>query len=273
MRVLALLLLLAACGGGSSGPRPSQPSPSIPAAPEVTVGLNAHSLTPRDINELGALRVRWVRTTLYAEQWEGAEGYDEEFIAGLALAFGHGIKTVVVVHQLNPQWDAETFALWLQNRVRQFGPMVYGYQIGNEDWSMPGSLSVADYNAWMEVVYPAVKQANPAALVVTRALQTEEMARGFDAPADVLALHLYDGLAAKTRMQRGWLPADARVWATEFGTANEAAKLGEWQACIGNAYGYEVLFGYALRAPDETHGIVRDDGSLTPTAEWLRGLR
>lgn len=273
------LLLLTACGGngrGGSTPPPSKPNEQEAPKANPIVGLNTHALDAQSLAELTTLQVDHARYTLYVDTWNSSESYRETFAADLRAAALHGVKLLVVVHQVRGDWTAEQFAEWIGARAAEFSPFVEAWQIGNEAWSLPGGLPDDEYNQWMELAYPAIKAASPAAIVVTRAMMDEDDAEDWEGPADVVALHLYDGIAEKVGGFRSWIPADQEVWATEFGTQHEETKLAEWRAMIEGGHGYARVYGYALRTgPAETHGIITADGIWSSTAIYVmqRGWR
>jgi hypothetical protein len=280
---LALVLTLAACGGGGGGPPSSQPNPSSNPQSVATpiVGIGSHSLTPQDLADIRSLGIFHVRITLYAAWWEMDAAYRMEWERGVRKAYAEGFKLLVTVHHVPPGWSADEFGLWINARAEAVGYAVEVWQLGNEEWSTPGSLPVDEYAEFFQVASHAIKWSWPSAKVITTALPSEEYAKALYPliQPDAWALHVYGPPLVKTaRDQRAWLPAHAVVWATEFGVdlktieGSEHRQLQEWKGMIEGAHGYARTYGYqkSTQEPEETHGIFRPDGTPRPVAVWLR---
>ena len=297
MRNLWLLLFLAACGGGGGGgggsPSPTLPAPVVtpdrpPSTSPVTspatpiVGLGTHSLGYEAINELGMLRVRYTRFTMYAALWELSESYRAEWTAGLALAFSHGLKVLVVVHALPPHWTGDDFGRFMGDRALEFGPMLEGFQLGNE---IPfGDGSPASHAHFHTSAYHAIKSVSRDTKVVTMAMPDSAfpvLLQSTNLPTDAYAVHLYGyPLSGVTKRLRKWISANVPVWVTEVGIEQKVIPpdAGPWEQiqarelrdAVDAGHGYARIYIYQLRTFDgELHGLLRDDGTLRPAAEWL----
>lgn len=297
--LLSLFLVANACAPAVQAPR---------AAAAQQVGLNSHLLTPDAIAQLTALGVTHVRTTLLWPLWEeNYQMYRTAFAENVARADKAGLKLLVVVHNwpgdrpvfksgADPR-SMRRFADFVAARARQF-PEVEAWQLWNEQdvwWQAPFGASLGLpmrqrgrlYAEQLRLAYPAIKRANPRALVVSGGT-AEHPDSGFLAgmmenppPVDAIAIHAYgDWETARQRMQaaRRIVGSHAPIWVTEAGAdAEDRAHLGIWQSVIrGNAREHLAarIYPYALQAggAEAGLGLLRADGrTQRPAFRWLRG--
>lgn len=280
-RTLALLLVLAGCSSGgrrTPGPGPS-PAP-LPIAASA-LGVGSHSLDAATLDQLGALGVRLVRITLYPTQWSDA-GYRARWAAEVRESGTRGFRLLAVVHPLPVGWSAAEFGAWVGERAAEFGE-VEAWQIGNEAPFL-GQLSA--HVEYHRAAYAAVKKRSGAKVVTLAAIHrawATAMVRA-QVPTDAYAVHAYAHepmLPEAVRERRSWFPAASEVWLTEFGSSRDDTAAPDWersqaeqiQAAVQAAGGYARAYVYQLQTeePQETHGILRPDGSWRPAATWLAG--
>lgn len=284
-----------------------------------TVGIGTHTIDPPSVAQLRDLGVRQVRWTLYWDLWNDSL-YRRDWAAGLERGQRAGLDIVVVVHR--PRFgDFEqrqalyrAFAQFMRDMAARF-PRVRAWQLWNEmDVTFTDAFGAGHpevplrqrghfYAEMLRLAYPAVKQGNPQALVVTGGIASD-LEGGFleglyDAKADfdVLALHTYGfplvdafrarGLAARRIMRAHH---DERpLWNTEFGLEDrvipgnselspeqvDAAHREAWRTTIEtNAREkiYERIYGYVLGDGKSLgFALVRPDGSPRPAYLWLKG--
>lgn len=289
--MLALVLLLACTGELLA---PSAPGPR---APEL--GLVTHDVADADFARIRSLGIRHVRYTLYWKWMEPAPGrYDSlhlEFWRALEeRAARHGVELLITVHSPPAhitRGDRTAFARFAADMARTY-PGIAAWQVGNEwdsvpqfgDWFTHGSLRDRGraYGALLREVYPAVKAANPAAVVVVGGIAEHpaELLAGMDeagAAYDVLAVHVYaqdpGGHLLEVARLKHRLTAGRRVWVTEFGVMHpdDGDQLEDWRSVVewnDSTRAFERLYGYALRSGG--YGILRVDGSPRPVHDWLR---
>lgn len=310
--------------GDSAGSMAPGASAATADAP-VIVGLGAHDLDTASVRLLRAAGVRHVRTTLYWAQWESRPAYRAHVDSAFRRARAAGLALLVVVHQAPLPLDAfgrrdvafRAYAAFVAARAAQFPGLAWElwneinapgwtHLFGSMDGRPPRDVG-AQYAAMLRLAYPAIKQADPTAVVVTGGTggDPREFLRGLlargpaDAPADALGVHIYgadlDVEAARTagivrEVQRE--TGDARpVWCTEIGIGTEemqrawgrprpftAAKLDTVQRDV-IARGVDAIvtgrlfprvYIHALREPDTGGGIVRADWTVRPAYDWLR---
>lgn len=290
--------------------------PTGPAwAQEPVVGVGTHHTDRESVDLLGDLGVEHARITLYWHTWQGDPGYREEWGAGVRRLAAAGIEPLVVVHQPadksyeNREATWRAFVGFVAARVRQF-PEVTAWQLWNEvDSGFQGvdlfgyhsGLSPRQqgrrYGEMLRLAYPAIKEANPRALVVTSGLATTgvEFLRGVNdarGPYDVVGVHAYgfpvrNPVREKAEALRAAFPG-VRLWLTEFGMEEAvvprdwprtARQVDEWHLenwrdpILLNERGhlYERVYGHVLRQDgDRSFDLVRRNGSWRPAAEWLR---
>ena len=312
-----------------AGPRmaPSAASPerSLPAAGAQAehaelVGVGSHQLDRRSIQHLVDLGVRHVRTTLYWGLWTQDAGYRRSFAAELNAAIDAGLDPLIVVHQQPSGGYADRdrvyreFARFMAERAEQF-PGVRYWQLWNEmdvtftDVFGAGRDDVSlrergrNYARMLHLAYPAIKRANPSAVVVTGGIASD-ISAGFlhglydgDAPYDVLAIHSYGfpvlgSFRDRGGEARGIMAAhgDARpLWNTEFGMEKAVVPpdwpasrsdvdryhLESWQEPIelnARQRVYDRVYGHVLfQDGDQSFDLVRRDGSPRPAYTWLKG--
>jgi hypothetical protein len=320
-RATAALLLPALLGGAAPATSQVAPAPAEEAA-EARVemlGVGAHLLDERSLALLGELGVRHVRTTLYWHQWH-RPAYRAEFAAWIGAAVARGFEPLVVVHG-QPRGDYDTrervyreFAEFVAARAAQF-PEVRAWQLWNEmDVAFTDVFGASrdhvslrqrgrNYARMLQLAYPAIKRANPRAVVVTGGIASG-IGDGFlqgiyegAGPFDVLAIHSYGfpllfafrdrGLEARAIMDAH---GDTRpLWNTEFGMQSAVVPagwpagradiddyhLGAWRdAATTNEQRaiYERIYGHVLMQDgDVSYDLVRRDGSRRPAFVWLRG--
>jgi hypothetical protein len=284
--------------------------------PEVGIGL--HLLDPVSIARVQDLGVRRIRYTLYWSLWQNVE-YRREWERDIHRALQAGLDPLVVVHQApfgGFQQRREVyreFAGFMAERAREF-PGIRAWQLWNEmdvtftDVFGAGRPEVSLrqrghlYAEMLRLAYPAIKRANPKAVVVVggiaSAVESGFLQGLYDEHAmyDVLAIHTYGfplvlpfqerGLATRRLMRSH---RDTRpLWNTEFGleravipdhqqltpAQTDSVQLAAWssvvQANARNRY-YDRIYGYVLaEGTDLGFGLVRLDGSARPVYRWLK---
>lgn len=283
------------------------------------VGVGAHELTEQSVRRLRDLGVRHVRTTLYWGLWVDDAAYRGRFVRGIERALEAGIEPLVVVHQQPSGGYADrervyrAFASFLAARADQLRGVRY-WQLWNEmdvaftDVFGAGREDVRlrergrNYAHMLDLAYPAIKRANPNAVVVTGGIASE-LGGGFlqgmydgNAQYDVLAVHSYGFPVAPSLRDRG---RDARrimaahgdsrpLWNTEFGM--EAAVVPrDWPSTPADIDGYHLdawresvrvndqegiyqrVYGHVLeQGGDLSFDLIRTDGSPRPAYRWLK---
>jgi hypothetical protein len=322
VRAGVLALLSAAAGAVAAEPSPTRPvgAPPVSVAgsrPDV-VGVGAHRLDAGSIARLRDLGARHVRTTLYWSHWDDAE-YRQVFADDVQRAADAGIELLVVVHQqpsggyADRQRVYRDFAAFMADRAAEF-PQIRYWQLWNEmdvaftdvfgagRDEVPMRRRGRNYAEMLALAYPAIRSANPDALVVTGGIAAG-IGDGFlagmyegGARYDILAIHSYGfpvwpafrdrGREARSIMRR---QRDTRpLWNTEFGM--EAAvvapgwpstpadvdryHLDAWRESIeGNERHriYDRIYGHVLvQGGDLGYDLVRVDGTPRPAFLWLR---
>jgi hypothetical protein len=317
--------ILAALGAAAPASDAAAMPPLAPATMSAvaadragSIGVGSHALDDSSIAHLRALGVRHVRTTLYWNHW-GDPAYRRDFAAGLRRAAAAGLEPLVVVHQQPSGGYAERrrvyreFASFMAARAAEF-PQVRYWQLWNEmDVAFTDVFGASraevgmrergrNYAEMLRLAYPAIKRANPRAVVVTGGIASgindgflEGMYAG-RAEYDVLAIHSYGfpvwpmfrqrGLEARAVMRRNG--DDRPLWNTEFGMENtivppgwstrradiDRYHLDAWRSSVeGNQREglYDRIYGHVLRqGGDLSYDLVRSDGSPRPAYTWLR---
>ncbi|MBO4548965.1 MAG: hypothetical protein J5758_07095, partial [Abditibacteriota bacterium] len=225
------------------------------ARPELGIGV--HVIDEKAIEDLKALGIRSVRTTLWWNTVETEKGkYSEEALAGFDRAFslltGAGISPLVVVHQ-NPDFvsfdnrgQAYRDYAELMSMCAARWPKVLRWELWNEmdvaftdvfgamDPRIPAEARGRYYAEMLKLAYPAVKKANPRAEVVLGGIAgdvTPFMEGVYKAGGkgffDVMNIHTYGmplawsfvnrGLEARRVMEK-YGDGEKPLWNTEFGT-------------------------------------------------------
>jgi hypothetical protein len=327
--ILAATATLAAGATGTPGRQAAEPAAAAVSERVSRVGVGTHKLDESSITHLLDLGVRHVRVTLYWNQWEADRGYRRVVAAALDRALAAGLVPLVVVHG-NP-WNLgwadrraayRAYAAFVAARVAQF-PRVRYWQLWNEmdegftdifgaDVHGAGTIVVSRfqrgvyYAESLDLSYPAVKAANPDAVVVTGGIAGPLDRRASDnflegmyaanARYDVLAIHSYGfplwtafrgrGLHAREVMRRHG--DDRPLWNTEFGVESgvvapgwpaapadiDRYHLDGWRSSVeGNAREriYDRIYGHVLQqGGDLSYDLVRSDGTARPAYSWLR---
>jgi hypothetical protein len=289
------------------------------AAQAPVVGVGAHQLDARSVAQLRNLGVRRVRHTLYWKRWESEPRYRRDEAEAIRAATRAGFELLVVVHQQPARFGYRNrtvaysaYAEFMGVLARAF-PDVEAWELWNE-MDVPGFTDVfgagtgaslrqigRNYGEMLRLAYPAIKRANPRAIVVTGGMASDPE-DGFlqglldsGAPWDALGIHAY-GLpvwsAVKGRAERAReiLAGDHRpLWCTEFGMEEAViprawprtkADVDQWHLAswrdpiVGNEdlHLYARMYGHVLtQGGDRSYDLIRRDGSLRPAAVWLRG--
>lgn len=290
-----------------------------PAADPGSVGVGSHNLSRESVALLRDLGVRHVRTTLYWGLWEQDPAYRRRFTEEIERALSAGLEPLVVVHQQPSGGYSERervyrdFAGFMADRAAQF-PGVRAWQLWNEmdvaftDVFGAGRDDVPlrqrgrNYARMLDYAYPAIKAANPDALVVTGGIASgifDGFLQGvYDGGGrfDVVAIHSYGFPVAPSFRDRGRQArqlmeanGDRRpIWNTEFGMEMavvppdwprsrsdvDAHHLDAWRDSIllnAEENIYERVYGHVLRQDgDLSFDLVRSDGSPRPAYSWLR---
>jgi hypothetical protein len=289
------------------------------AAQTPVVGVGAHRLEDSDLQALQGLGVRHVRTTIYWNLWDGDPAYRRRAVAEVRAAARRGLEPLVVVHgeparfgYRNRAAGYRAYAAFIEELVRAL-PEVGAWQLWNEmDVAFTTLFGASDgvpmrqrgvlYGEMLKLAYPAVKRANPQALVVTGGVASEIRSGFIDglydsgAPFDVLAIHTY-GFPVLTAFEARGPEAAALMrrrgrvvplWNTEFGMeaavvprdwdrrrpALDGYHLAAWRDPIllnQRERLYARAYGHVLReGGDESYDLVRRNGQLRPAAVWLR---
>jgi hypothetical protein len=287
-------------------------------SPTSAVGIGVHHLDHESVGQVMDLGLRHVRYTLYWSLWSN-DAYRKEWERSLNRALEAGLDPLIVVHQA-PFGNFESrkvvyqaFARFVRARAVQF-PQVRAWQLWNEmdvtftDLFGAGRPEISlrarghFYAEMLKLAYPAIKEGNNRALVVTGGIASAVEGGFLDglydagAPYDVLAIHTYGfplelafqprGRAARQIMRAH---GDNRpLWNTEFGLEAEVIPangtltpaqidkihLEAWRTSVeGNAREgfYDRIYGYVLRGgKDLGFDLVRMDGSARPAYRWLR---
>jgi hypothetical protein len=289
IRTSAALVLGVAVGCRPAGATEPRTSPTLP-----DVGLVVHRLTAAHARAVRALGVRHVRWTWYPGDRPALDD-------ALAVAATHGLWLTVVLTGWPPaMWGGACLAVL----THPLGGGVHAIQCGNEPDSqqlggVPTSepaLAGVDYGALYETALAHVRaeagllaaaRVWPAGLggdhpgEVVRGIAAAWKHSGHVPPA--LCLHAYGppmapGLATRVQQVRamcaslGW---DVPIVCTETGIRDGELSThpGAWAATLDTARRLQLprVFAYCLDADaDDGYSLLRADGTLTASAEWLR---
>jgi hypothetical protein len=320
-RALVFILSAALVSGGAPGQTPVKAQDAAVEAATGradVVGVGSHNLNAASLERLRDLGVRHVRTTLYWSHWSDA-AYRETFTRTLREAVAAGFTPLVLVHQQPSGGYSERqriyrdYARFIAARVAEF-PEVRYWQLWNEmdvaftdvfgagHPDVPQHRRGGHYAEMLRLAYPAIKQANPQAVVVTGGIASgigdgflEGMYAG-GARFDVLAIHSYGfplwlayrerGVQARAMMQAHGDPRP--LWNTEFGLESavvapgwpsaprdiDGYHLDAWRTSVeGNAREgiYDRIYGHVLeQGGDLSYDLIRSNGSPRPAYLWLR---
>jgi hypothetical protein len=315
---LGTALLLVGEGAGIDSQNAAPGSAGASSTRAATVGVGSHQLDDASIERLLDLGVRHVRTTLYWSHWQDA-AYRRNFARELRRAVAAGLDPLILVHAQPSGGYREReqvyrqFADFMAARVTEF-PEVRYWQLWNEmdvgftDVFGAGRPEVSlfdrgrNYARMLSQAYPAIKRANPRAVVVTGGIASG-IEEGFldgmfaaGARYDVLAIHSYGFPLAGPFRDRGLLARrimrahrdDRPLWNTEFGLESGVVAPGwpagradvdryhleAWQSSVqGNSRDaiYDRIYGHVLKQDgDLSYDLVRSDGSPRPAYLWLR---
>jgi polysaccharide biosynthesis protein PslG len=326
--VAAMTALAPAAGLATAGAPEEAPVAAVQDRAS-TVGVGSHKLDDASIARLRDLGLRHVRVTLYWGHWVEDPAYRQVATQDLQRALAAGLTPLVVAHG-NPWylgWERRQeayreYADFMASLVAQF-PQVRYWQLWNEmdqgftdifGADIPGHrpLGVPHfqrgryYAESLALAYPAIKAANPQAVVVAGGIAgpldasrrdnfLEGMYAG-NAQYDVLAIHSYGfpllpafrerGRQARVIMRRH---GDTRpLWNTEFGLESAVVAPGfpatpadidryhldAWRSSVeANAREriYDRIYGHVLQqGGDLSYDLIRSDGSPRPAYSWLR---
>lgn len=312
-RLVRLALVAAALLGSS---------PALAGQGRSIVGVGTHKLDEQSLSRLEVLGVRHARVTIYWDQWESDPGLARRVAADVDRALDRGMELLVVVHgqprrftYANRNAAFEAYAAFMSRLARRF-PRVAAWQLWNEmdvesftdlfgaRDQVPMRMRGRIYGSMLAKAYPAIKRANPDALVVTGGLASAPE-QGFlegllssGAPFDVLAIHTYGfpvrlAVELKAEAVRAILRRHERaatpLWVTEFGLQQEVVAPGfdrsrravdgyhleAWRDPVlwnDRNRVFQRMYGHVLvEGGDLSYDLVRRDGSLRPAAVWLRG--
>ena len=292
-------------------------------AGEPAVGVNVHTArsdtTPAELNsiygQLAAAGVTWVRIDLGWDSFESAPGqltasYVQIADAAVNAARAHGLQVLATLlntppwangNQANnvPPSDPADYAGIANWAAGHFAGRVAAWEIWNEEdtaafWNPPNP---AAYTALVQAAYPAIKRADPNAIVVLGGTSYNDTgylaalyADGIEGSFDVLATHPYEGVADNPpatvddgteytlthvaavhalMVQHG--DANVPIWFTEFGWADHANAPGTatWQLGVSAAqqgdYLIETLRWVAQHAPYVTQVFWYEATNATDT--------
>lgn len=188
-----------------------EPMPAKPAVKGVSVGDTFKSLPDAELEayltDLQSLGVTWLRVDIAWDliQPENPSQYEwAQFDRVVMAAARHNIKLLAVL-AYSPEWardpsckdnficspaDPATFANFAKEAVKHFAPLgIKSWEIWNEPNSesfwLP-SPNAATYVRLLAATYPAIKQVDPTATVITGGLSPAENTPGRIAPRDFL---------------------------------------------------------------------------------------
>jgi hypothetical protein len=295
--------------------------------PRPELGIGVHQMTPEHIDLVKALGIRLVRHTLYWSQIEttatpgqyapeALEHWDDL----VRRCDAAGILLVVVVHGNAPgcsfatrQESYRRFAAFMGAMAARYRSIRY-WELWNEmDSAFTDLFGAQDglplrergrlYAEMLKLAYPAIRQANPQALVLTGGMTDwDEFPEGIYEGGgrevfDIMNIHTYGvpivwafvdrGMKVRALMQRHG-DAHKPLWNTEFGVdagnligawgyphgrgeddaqALDRMMTEQWAACLDAAdkYGlYQKILPYQLQAGNE-----RNDGGQIATETRL----
>jgi len=289
--------------------------------PRPELGIGMHGMPDEQIEMVKDLGIRLVRKTMYWNQIDhSTEGvsYSEEALEYwkdlVKRCDAADIALEVVVHANAPGCSFanrvesyERFARFVADMAGRF-PSIRYWELWNEmDGAFTDLFGARDgvpmrergkmYAEMLKLAYPAIKTANPQALILTGGMtDTDEFPRGIYEGGgrdyfDIMNIHTYGvpivwafvdrGMRVREIMQRNG-DAAKPLWNTEFGIdagnligawgyphsrgRDDARELDrmmieQWQACLDAAekYGlYQKLLPYQFHAGNERN----DDGNI-----------
>jgi hypothetical protein len=280
--VVGLLLLVGLTLTRRPADTPSTDEAAVGASQRPAVGVHSHLLwwgvseadQERSLDAVADSGATWVRLDLgwCSAQAVGPAGWDRSYLAradrAVDLARARDLQVLMVLW-CTPGWanggqdrtvppdDPSTYAAAASRLATSFAGRVDAWEVWNEQNSDDfwAGADPARYVALLRLAYPAIKAADPGALVVMGGLMHNDDAwvrAAYEAGAagwfDVLATHPYSG-GRSPDDDRGPLPAgddltlpgvaDVRavmvahgdasvpIWFTEYGWSAHANSLGE----------------------------------------------
>ena len=285
--------------------------------PRVELGIGMHAMPDEHIRLVGDLGIRFVRHTMYWAQVENTTSpgaYDEAALAHwddlVRRCDEAGVVLEVVVHQNAPgcsfatrQESYQRFASFVADMAARYRSVRYWELFNEMDSGFTDLFGANDgvpmlergmmYAEMLKLAYPAIKEANPEAYVLTGGMtDTDEFPRGIYAGGggeyfDIMNVHTYGvpvvwafvdrGMRVRQTMQAAG-DGDKPLWNTEFGIdagnlvgawgyphdqgeedgpALDRMMLEQWRECLEAAetYGlYQKVMPYQFHAGNE-----RDD--------------
>ncbi len=289
-RLLAVVFALAVAGIGTYTTLDTY------AATPVVKGINSdidwgisRSEVDKTIIQMKDAGVKWVRINANWKdmQYEGRDQYAPWYISqtdyAVSSARAAGIEVLMMVGGPVPYWasgdpakysdasglhwnnmwrpanynDYATYFAWVANRYKSQG--VHTYEVGNEPdhptyW--PSGVNAAEYTQMLAATYPRLKQADPAAVVLSAGLSKNDytyLQAMYNAGArqyfDVLGLHVYTSGTSPTNCwnqpetgRKGYYAfcgisemrttlnnngdSAKKIWITEFGWTTCACQYG-----------------------------------------------
>ncbi len=224
--------------------------------PELGIGM--HGMTDKQLDLVRALGIRLVRITLYWQEMEKTETpgvYDAKYLRHwdelVARAKKHGVELLVVVHGNPPgvgwatrEESYRRFARFMGDMASRY-PGVCFWELWNEmdsgftdlfgagvNPSVPMRERGKHYARMLKLAYPAIKRANPKALVLAGGMTDwQEFPRGLYEGGgrdyfDIMNLHAYGVPVEWGVVTRGAALRDIMVehgdserpfWLTEMG--------------------------------------------------------
>lgn len=298
--------------------------------PRPELGIGMHQMSDEQIQMVRDLGIRFVRHTMYWAQIEPTttpREYDAARLAYwddlVARCDRAGIILVVVVHQnapgcsfANREESYRRFAGFMADMAARY-PTVRYWELWNEMdgaftdlFGAQANVPMRDrgrmYAEMLKLAYPAIKQANPRALVLTGGMtDTDEFPRGiYEAGGreffDIMAIHTYGVPISWAFVDRGMRvreimrengDAQKPLWNTEFGIdagnlvgawgyphdrdqedgpALDRMMTEQWAACLDAAQKhclYQKLLPYQFAAGNERN----DDGKIAETLRLPEG--
>jgi len=230
---------------------------TVPATPEL--GINIHNLTDRAATDLQAAHLRYVRQTIYWQNLEKKAGqYDQAALARLDEMvnkyFANQLIPLFVVHGTAPGVSFanrtaayERFGALMTMLAKRY-PQVKYWELWNEmdvaftplfgaKDKVPMKQRAAYYTEMLKIAYPAIKKANPQAIVLTGGMtDCKEFPEGIYAAGgkdyfDIMNIHTYGVPLFWSFIDRGNqvrrimnANGDNRkpLWLSEFGVSNDA---------------------------------------------------
>lgn len=276
------------------------------------LGIGMHNTPAEHLDRVQALGIRLARVTLYWNLMEPTETpgeYDEAYLREwderVAIFAERGMELLVVVHGGPPgvSWGSrdasyDRFARFMGEMAARY-PSIRYWELFNEmdatftdlfgaDAGIPMRERGAHYAEMLKRAYPAIKAANPGALVLVGGMTDwQEFPRGIyeggGAPFfDIMNLHTYGLPVVWSVISRGaglrgvmaeYGDADRPLWNTEFGVdagnivaawgyphdkgqedggGYDQSHLDQWRECIEAAFETGL---YAKILPYQYHAV------------------